>query len=108
MNTTIDPKLLENHVTHQNNMGPWAVVQDAGDGYVRVCGISRTGEVGSEAYLAWLPMLSPFMHRPVGAPKDSPLVPMLFTEEQMAGLNAVRDDLAAGKKRVVFGHIVPA
>jgi len=105
MKTKLDPKLLKINVTHQHNHGPWAIVQIVDDEYVRLGDITKKGEIGSRAFLAWVPKLAPFLYVPS---KDEPLQEKPFTDEQLGALDTLRKDLSDGKKKVVYTHIVDA
>lgn len=105
MSTQIDPEWLELELKHAHGGDGFAIVQDLGDEYVRVSGITRTGVIGSQAFLAWTKKLSPMLRAP---DRERPTVKQPFTKEQMNALNQIRGELASGKKKVVATHIVPA
>jgi len=80
-------------------------VQVVDDEYVRVGDITKKGEIGSRAYLAWVPKLKPFLYVPS---KDEPLQEKPLTDVQMDALVVLRKQLADGKKKVAYTHIVDA
>lgn len=104
MKTKLDQRLLGIQVQHEHNMGPWAIVEDLGDEYVRVADVDHKGNISSRAFLAWVKKLSPYMLRPdrFSEPQEVP-----FSDVQMGKLGEIRKALADGTKMVISTHIVP-
>jgi len=84
--------LLDWQLEHSKGGGPWVMLQDMDPEYCRLVDLNKDGDIGSQAFLAWKPMLS---RSTFG----------MIPETAKAKLNEAREEIKSGVLRIVQTHI---
>lgn len=97
---------LDFDFTHDHGGNGWAIIQDLGDNFYRVASITRDG-IGNTAFLAWGRKLKRTLQVD---PKNLPAgpVPVPLTGTVLEAVQAMRSDLAQGRKLVKDQRIYEA
>ena len=101
MQPKLDPHWLDIELVHKHSGNGYAICELLPPDYVRVCSVKAKG-VHDQAFLAWLPMLRPWLMKDRdGKINEVPLPP----DNKLA---EIRNGLALGQLKVENARIVKA
>jgi hypothetical protein len=92
--------------THDHAGNGWAIVQNLGDNFWKVCAIQRDGIDATRASLVWGKKLNRTLVPENPDDKKSKLIPIPLTGKVLEAVEKLRAELSAGKKKIVDQRVV--